>query len=336
MFVPYVHEEMLNITIIGRTYRNPDLGDKPLKAEEVLEILFRTVKMEDISAVIGIGRNIFKIETYFSDERDEILRRGKLYYRGLSIELEPPEPPTQTINIYSCPTNFSATDITNALSNYVDIVLEVKEGTYKRYGHIKNGMRHVKYKNNKKPLPQTITIKGTKLELRRPGESLRTKRCYKCNGEGHLKEDCPSDTLCYSCGEIGHLSNRCPFEGRMYPNKRQQGTLYNNTEQSNPEIQTRNDSDPQTDPNEHSSDTDDEFEDISTPEPIQTYIDNPNGPPRNTKNKIASSDVMNSTEILSRENKTRNDLPEIETSGIAITNEEQQKKQALDLTEDNP
>lgn len=36
--------------------------------------------------------------------------------------------------------------------------------------------------------------------------------CYRCNGKGHLKKDCPSKTVptCWSCGEAGHTKWACP------------------------------------------------------------------------------------------------------------------------------
>ena len=59
------------------------------------------------------------------------------------------------------------------------------------------------------------------------GRALR--RCYRCNGEGHIARNCPSkpSPVCFACGAPGHLKKECPtLAGKkpVYP-ERAYGTL---------------------------------------------------------------------------------------------------------------
>ena len=55
--------------------------------------------------------------------------------------------------------------------------------------------------------------------LRRPASS-HSRRCYTCDGEGHMAAQCTSREgdfhTCYSCHGVGHMSRDCP-NGRGAP-----------------------------------------------------------------------------------------------------------------------
>ena len=52
----------------------------------------------------------------------------------------------------------------------------------------------------------------------RNANDVRTNKCFRCNEEGHRRNECPRKNeprRCYGCGELGHVKKDCPREARQ-------------------------------------------------------------------------------------------------------------------------
>lgn len=45
-----------------------------------------------------------------------------------------------------------------------------------------------------------------------PQERLRTVRCFRCRGVGHMAKNCKKPIKCYRCGKMGHIAPKCREE----------------------------------------------------------------------------------------------------------------------------
>ena len=90
------------------------------------------------------------------------------------------------LTIIGCPGEYPNTKIALILRPYVDQT-RVKDGMYKDFPNIKNGMKHVTYRKQIKPIPSFITLpEGIRVKIKTDGEN---QKCFNCGGN-HMARDC--------------------------------------------------------------------------------------------------------------------------------------------------
>ena len=86
----------------------------------------------------------------------------------------------------ACPNEYPKAKLAMTLQPYIE-TQRLKDGYYRDYPGIRNGLKHVSYKRELKPIPNTLRLpEGIWIKIKVDGEETK---CFRCEGD-HLARDC--------------------------------------------------------------------------------------------------------------------------------------------------
>ena len=128
----------------------------------------------------------------------------------------------RTLTVLGCPAEYPPHILRTVLDQYVHIT-RVKQGTYKNYPQIRNGVVHVQYKKSYKPVPRFTSLsEGIRIVIKSNDESHSTNTCFPCGGN-HLVKYCPQN-------EIAMIQSDFRFSGEKEPAQIQTTNQNNNNQ----------------------------------------------------------------------------------------------------------
>ena len=113
---------------------------------------------------------------------------------------------TITINVLGVPYQLSNAAVRNKLTKY-GRVQNIRRGYYRDMPEVENGVRHVQMEMLS-PVPSYIQFGSKSFQARYNGQALT---CRKCDKTGHHASACGTPR-CFNCGVVGHIRSECPSE----------------------------------------------------------------------------------------------------------------------------
>ena len=138
--------------------------------------------------------NAFKYKIYSAD-----IARGKLSLIGI-------------------PAEYHNQDIAQIMSEYVEVIY-IKEGLYKDFPTIKNGLRRVTYKKANKEIPQTLTLdEGIQIRIQQDNKpNYNNKKDKTKQNQNHQKDEITQESQTQDIPTEKNPAGKIPTDGNMSP-----------------------------------------------------------------------------------------------------------------------
>ncbi len=147
------------ISPLSRLIIEASSPDPPLNGDSIVPLLGQIGIINNfLTHVVNIGRNRFLIES-----RQQLRTyEGNIYNTllGISMCCTRVKPKRLTLNVFGSDIDWDEETIIESLKPYLGGYEEMRFGTLRNFPEIRNGVRHIKFKEIKGDMPKSIKIKG--------------------------------------------------------------------------------------------------------------------------------------------------------------------------------
>ncbi len=142
----------------------------------------------DITHLVSTGKNKFLVES--KQNLDFHIGTTLPTRSGTQISCRYVQPPSLTLNVFGMDIDWPHSLVVDKIKPYMEEYMDTSYGSLRNFPHIRNGIRHIKFRGQVGTMPRELNIAGRNIKLRSPGQPVRDKLCLKCGEEGHIARNC--------------------------------------------------------------------------------------------------------------------------------------------------
>ena len=188
---------------------------------DIPEICHAAERVSGVNTVEGaqLVKNLWRLYPLCNQSRSDLLLAG-MEVRGRAVTLHDANPlairdpsemekSTTRLLIADLPLAMDEKDIKSGLDKLgVNLVsnffFELARNADKSLSRFKTGRRFVFIETPERPLARVMKLGIFSARLFHKEQFAVQKKCFNCQGLGHIARECPRDIMCHTCGREGH------------------------------------------------------------------------------------------------------------------------------------